>query len=79
MGLMQQDTKQPELVSACLYGVTQVGQGVLLSWQGLTIRQSYPGGSNVRSAPLGGEKPAHIKTVNPLPAPYFLHSFWLSL
>lgn len=76
MGLMQQDVKQPELVLACLYGVTQVG---LFSWQGVTNRQSYPGGSNAGSAPLGGEKSAHTKTINPLSAPYFLHSFWLSL
>lgn len=35
MGLMQQDMKQPELVLACLYEVTQVGQGGLFSWQGV--------------------------------------------
>lgn len=64
---------------ACQYGVTQVGQGGFLSWQGVTNRQSYPGGSNARAASLGGKEPVHIKTVNPLPAPYFLHSFWLSL
>lgn len=37
--------KQPEVL-ACLYGVTQVGQGGLFSWQDVTNRQSYPGGSN---------------------------------
>lgn len=79
MGLMQQDMKQPELVLACLYGVTQVGQGGLFSWRGVTNRQIYPGGSNARPATLGCKEPAHIRIVNPPPALYFLHSFWLSL
>lgn len=77
MGLMQQDMKQPGLVLACLYGVSQVGQGGLFSWQGVTKGRVILVGL-MPGQPLWEVRSLLIKRLL-TPCLPLINSFWLSL